>query len=1388
MTDVNISKRVFTLAVVAMTILWTMAAGLAPLMTNAQVSLSAGDLIKGESFSTVYYYGSDGMRYTFPNEKTYFTWYSDFDGVTTVSDSQLAGITLGGNNVYRPGTNWIKIQSDPSVYAVSPDGTLHWIETEAVAEALYGGSGWGAFVHDVPDTFFADYNDGVSLMSADSLFDGALVSDGSDTFLMWDGELRAVSSAGMSANRLQSAHVMSTSVDLSALTAGSDLSGVSGEISDTAQMVEGDAALPSGGLSISVASSTPAGVTMPGGANGVEMTKWALTASGADAQLDSLLVTLGGIGATTNFANAYLYEGTVRLTEGRSVNSATRAATFSNLNFDVAEGQTRYLSLVVSTASGLSAGGETASFGIASADDAEAGGAVSLSGSSYGNVFTFSASNAGDIEIDKNGSIADPSLGENDAVVGQFNITASTEDAELQRMRLNIDDAADHSDFKLWQGSTQIASGVYATGDSVDFVLDTPYTIAEGSNRIFKVTLDVGGQAAETIKVSVKSTADVIAVGGDFGFNMRVDFNTSGTDTGSYDGVTCASSAGDCSFSTIQGGDVTFTFDGPATADVSVDSSDVTFLAFTLTAAQDVTVKDLPIIVAGDADDLGDITFGASDDDGGTDAEGLINAAEDEANLQDISIRIAETGSRLMGPLELTVSGDDGEQTLALTDDFFMPGGTTYNLIVTADVDNGVSAGDIFAMALDISGVVIEDTNNTTLTNATDIVPTGDINGNLFTAASPSLTMALASSPTSFTTIHGSSGENMLGLTLTAGSAEDVTITDFLLDAWGDAASATSGNWGSGGEANAWVADFISSCSLYDGDGVLVGGPVGATDTGADFNFTSMNFVVPAGEVVLVDVMCNLHNPSTTTDRYFAFNVVAAANVTAQDESGDAVTMTGFNPNLVTTLVNPTVAVTIDDEGTLTIAGDSSSAEAMILLAGTSDNVVSTFRATATLEDFTVTTLTFDELQATADGQAAGAYANNIGSITLDYTDSTGEAASKTAYMSSNRSTMSGLDMFIDKDNVEKFSVSVDVPVIDRTSGGSATSGEKISIGFSDGGTLSGASDEFRAVGSGSGNVLDESDVSDNSSNINTHVVRETMPTINLHASSPSGAKTPGLQEALRFTIAASAGEDVIVDELMFAMSSTDNAPTTWNQCDATADGTTVTQTALEMDETDFTLYKTSNLSDPLEDADGDWNLWNATSGAFAACDTTDEEVKFVHLEGIADNANMVISAGTTETFSLYFDSTGASSSGDDQVRFDIPSDPILSLYADSANNFDTAGTAIVTIGQHDETNTLVDQGDIVCVSADTTCDAGEELMLVTSQDTGTGDTYNVYRGYLGEDQDAIIGTENVLYLPSSFVWYDDGNDSPSTTVFDDAVSGAYLIDNLPITGGTIVF
>ena len=129
----SFGKRAFTMAIVFATILWSVGVSFFAMPFSARAAdLENGDLIKG-SLSTVYYYW-DEERYTFPNEKTFMTWFADFDDVEEISDSDLADIPLAGNIVYRPGTYMVKIDSDPKTYVVGRDGEIRWVETEDVAE------------------------------------------------------------------------------------------------------------------------------------------------------------------------------------------------------------------------------------------------------------------------------------------------------------------------------------------------------------------------------------------------------------------------------------------------------------------------------------------------------------------------------------------------------------------------------------------------------------------------------------------------------------------------------------------------------------------------------------------------------------------------------------------------------------------------------------------------------------------------------------------------------------------------------------------------------------------------------------------------------------------------------------------------------------------------------------------------------------------------------------------------------------------------------------------------------------------------------------------------------------------------------------------------------
>ena len=134
-----------------------------PLVPVHAASLAPGNLIKA-SGQAVYYYAQDGKRYVFPTEKIYMSWYADFSGVVTVTDTELANITIGGNVTYRPGVRLVKITTDPRVYAVH-GRDLRWIASETAARTIFGDD-WAKQVDDIPDPFFVNYTMGADIDDA----------------------------------------------------------------------------------------------------------------------------------------------------------------------------------------------------------------------------------------------------------------------------------------------------------------------------------------------------------------------------------------------------------------------------------------------------------------------------------------------------------------------------------------------------------------------------------------------------------------------------------------------------------------------------------------------------------------------------------------------------------------------------------------------------------------------------------------------------------------------------------------------------------------------------------------------------------------------------------------------------------------------------------------------------------------------------------------------------------------------------------------------------------------------------------------------------------------------------------------------------------------------
>lgn len=149
---------------------------------------TAGDLIKCDDFSSVYYLAEDGNRYVFPNEKIYYSWYPDFVDVKTVSCEDLATITLGDRIVYQAGTRLVKLPSAPTVYAVEDNGVLRPIASEEQAIALYGND-WTERVDDLSEAFWSSFTVGEDLVN-DEIPDGTIIKDDNgDLFRMDNGEV-----------------------------------------------------------------------------------------------------------------------------------------------------------------------------------------------------------------------------------------------------------------------------------------------------------------------------------------------------------------------------------------------------------------------------------------------------------------------------------------------------------------------------------------------------------------------------------------------------------------------------------------------------------------------------------------------------------------------------------------------------------------------------------------------------------------------------------------------------------------------------------------------------------------------------------------------------------------------------------------------------------------------------------------------------------------------------------------------------------------------------------------------------------------------------------------------------------------------------------------------
>lgn len=185
--------------------------------------VDVGDLIKLEAITTVYFIDDDNRRHSFPNEPVFFSYFPSFDGIKIVSDEIMAKIPLGSNITVRPGTNLVKIESDPRVYAVEPYGVLRWLSDQQIIEKLYG-LDWENRLIDIAPTFFIDYQEGQPI--AEAVYPtGSVIefNDQSNLYYIEQDKKRYISTEAYWGNKFQNQFILRNVSALIAYENGLDL-------------------------------------------------------------------------------------------------------------------------------------------------------------------------------------------------------------------------------------------------------------------------------------------------------------------------------------------------------------------------------------------------------------------------------------------------------------------------------------------------------------------------------------------------------------------------------------------------------------------------------------------------------------------------------------------------------------------------------------------------------------------------------------------------------------------------------------------------------------------------------------------------------------------------------------------------------------------------------------------------------------------------------------------------------------------------------------------------------------------------------------------------------------------------------------------------------------
>ena len=498
------------------------------------------------------------------------------------------------------------------------------------------------------------------------------------------------------------------------------------------------------GLTVALATDTPASSVVVGSASQYPFTKISLVAGGEDVIIDSLTIERGGVAQDAAFAYLDILDADTMLplnNYSRTLNGSHQAVFTDNITIEANTTKDIYLAATM-TSSLASYAGEMPTLGLADITVVNAtpidaplpifGNPQTLNGTiSIGNA-TITAG------IDNPGS-STVMIGTTDYIATSIRLIAgSAEDLTVNSIIITNNGSATPSAVVNAELKNALTGEVYCSWPVVttDELVCTNIgeVINSGQNTSFNFEVDLVGEPASTISYDIDGRADVLVTGNTYGYNILPYY--------------------------------------PNSSEPYFNANNTT-IGYGTIMAESVALES-GVIGEGTPDaELGKFNFVASGEEMSINVIGwnftlsTTSASADYTDITNIKI-YDELDNLVAGPADFTTAVyTDGSSivkaTVTTTDSFIVPtGGHIYT--VRADLNNNFSANDTIQVGVEMASADIDSVSGYSVIGQ----PSGNTQSTLLTIGSSYLAISVSSNPAAQTVVAG---------------AQDFVVANFILDA-----------------------------------------------------------------------------------------------------------------------------------------------------------------------------------------------------------------------------------------------------------------------------------------------------------------------------------------------------------------------------------------------------------------------------------------------------------------------------------------------------------------------------------------------------------------------------------------------------------------------------